>query len=158
MKRAPYLRQGFTLLELLIVVALIAVLATIAIPNLLQSRESANESSAIGALKELNTAESTYRVKFGVFGTLPNMQSAGLVDPVVGGASSSANPKSGYYFTFNSVSSTQYYINANPLAGAGSRAFYTDESGVVMSNSSPSATASSDLAGAPGQGFGSVGQ
>src|SRR5580658_9532059 len=98
--------KGFSLIELLIVVAIILIIAAIAIPNLLRSRIAANQASAVGSLRTLNTAEitysSTYNVGFtGAMGYLmpngtnpnPTSTAAGLIDSVLGGGA-----KSGYSF------------------------------------------------------------
>ncbi len=63
-------RRGFTLIELLIVIAVIAILAAIAIPNLLSSRQAANEASAIGSMRTINSAEATYRARNNGYATL----------------------------------------------------------------------------------------
>lgn len=74
--------RGFSLLELLIVVAIILVIATIAIPNLLRSRQTAHESSAVANLHTINTAEITYTSSSGgIYGTMPQLVAAGLMDP-----------------------------------------------------------------------------
>ena len=73
--------RGFSLLELLIVVAIILIIATIAIPSLLKSRQSANEASAVSNLRLMNTAEVTYAsASQGSYGTISNLVAAGLLD------------------------------------------------------------------------------
>src|SRR3990172_8941694 len=71
----------FSLLELLIVVAIILIIATIAIPSLLRSRQAAQESSAVSQLRTINTAEVTYlSSNAGNFGSVPELITAGLLD------------------------------------------------------------------------------
>src|SRR5437762_8521469 len=73
--------RGFSLLELLIVVAIILIIATIAIPSLLRSRQAANETSAVANLRNLNTAEVGYSsTHAGVFGSVQDLITAGLLD------------------------------------------------------------------------------
>jgi prepilin-type N-terminal cleavage/methylation domain-containing protein len=73
--------KGFSLLELLIVVAIILIIATIAIPSLLRSRQAANESHAVANLRTLNTAEVQYISSHqGSYGGLPELVTAGLLD------------------------------------------------------------------------------
>src|SRR5271156_2543623 len=101
--------KGFSLIELLIVVAIILIIAAIAIPNLLRSRIAANQASAVGSLRTLNTAEITYSSTFNVgftqtllylqppaAGANPTSTAAGLIDSVL-----SAGAKSGYSFTYS---------------------------------------------------------
>src|SRR3954468_5006536 len=102
-------QKGFSLIELLIVVAIILIIAAIAIPNLLRSRIAANESSAVGSMRSINTAQVTYAssypdVGFGanltVLGpasgsTTVTSTNAGLIDNVLGCSATSCN-KSGY--------------------------------------------------------------
>jgi len=73
-------RKGFSLLELLIVVAIILIIATIAIPSLLRSRQAANESAAVGNLRNLNTAQVSYSSTNGTYGSMADLINAGLVD------------------------------------------------------------------------------
>ena len=72
--------RGFSLLELLIVVAIILIIATIAIPSLLRSRQAANESSAVANLRNLNSAQVTYSSTAGYYGTLNQLVAEGLID------------------------------------------------------------------------------
>ena len=86
--------RGFSLLELLIVVAIILIIATIAIPSLLRSRQAANETAAVANLRTVDTAETTYASSnSNYYGTVPQLISAGLLD------SSFTNTKSGYSYT-----------------------------------------------------------
>ena len=87
-------RKGFSLLELLIVVAIILIIATIAIPSLLRSRQAANESSAVANMRNLNTAQVSYSSTHGVYGDIPNLISYRLLDERY--LSSNFN---GYHFT-----------------------------------------------------------
>ena len=72
--------RGFSLLELLIVVAIILIIATIAIPSLLRSRQAANESSAVANTRTINTAEVTYLFGLGNYGAITDLITAGLID------------------------------------------------------------------------------
>jgi prepilin-type N-terminal cleavage/methylation domain-containing protein len=73
--------RGFSLLELLIVVAIIMIIATIAIPSLLRSRQAANESAAVTNLRSINTAQVSYSSSSGgVYGSMADMVNAGLID------------------------------------------------------------------------------
>jgi prepilin-type N-terminal cleavage/methylation domain-containing protein len=141
--------QGFTLVELMIVVAIIAIIAAIAIPNLLRSRMSANEASAVGGIRTISTGQVGFQAAafadgnndgVGDYGTL-----AQLADPDGAGASPSfidstlgAGNKLGYVFTSTPTvgaanTPPSYTCVAVPAAPGktGYRQYFVDESGVI---------------------------
>ena len=149
-------QKGFSLIELLIVVAIILIIAAIAIPNLLRARIAANEASAVSSLRTMNTADITYNSTYGNYspdlssmgpanGNTPTSTDADLLDQVLappGGNTTSS--KSGYVFSYTNGSGT-YSITAQPqsLNQTGVRYFYTDPSGVIRYNVGAAATSSS---------------
>jgi type IV pilus assembly protein PilA len=140
-------KSGFTLIELMIVVAIIAIIAAIAIPNLLRSRMSANEANAIGTLRTISTAEIQYQASgadvdattnVNQFGPLNSLGSTATQIAFLDEALSSAiSPiKSGYTFNVSTATGTAaapaFVGTATPSSSRhGSRSFFVDESGVV---------------------------
>jgi type IV pilus assembly protein PilA len=147
-------QKGFSLIELLIVVAIILIIAAIAIPNLLRSRIAANEASAVGSVRTLTTAQVTYSSTYGTgYTTLAQLGGAAgcvaapatacLIDPVL-----TLGTKSGY--TVTTVPNTGAGTNASPFNGfetngtpfsvsTGTRAFCSDQSGVIRYNTTGAA-------------------
>lgn len=154
--RTKNTQKGFSLIELLIVVAIILIIAAIAIPNLLRSRMAANEASAVGSLRTLNTAAVTYSTTYGI-GYPANLSDLGpaasatstaadLIDSVLAGG-----VKSGYSFTYTAgAADTSGNINTYTLTGepttagtTGQRGFFTDQTGVIRGDADASADVNS---------------
>jgi prepilin-type N-terminal cleavage/methylation domain-containing protein len=123
--------RGFSLLELLIVVAIILIIATIAIPSLLRSRQAANESAAVANLRTINTAQVTYLSSAaGNYGTVSNLMAAGLIDSRFSG------PVSGYSFTVT-ASGSDYTAFALPTSvNSGRYGYFSLPDAVVYYGSS----------------------
>ncbi len=156
------LGKGFSLIELLIVVAIILIISAIAIPNLLRSKISANEASATAAMRTLGTAELTYSSTYnsGFTDTLnrlgppapggtPTVTTADLVDPILAGTvagSTNSFTKSGYTITYTPSgafgSIATFTVNAEPNArgSTGQRSFFVDQSSTIRANSTAVAT------------------
>ena len=148
-------QEGFSLIELLIVVAVILIIAAIAIPNFIHSKMVANESASIANLRNINTANVVYNTTYGVGYSptlaalggnpaVPDATQAGLIDSVL-----SAGSKSGYNYTYAATSTDangnvlSYTVNSDPSTpgSTGDRHFYTDQANVIRQSSTGVASA-----------------
>ena len=164
--------DGFTLVELLIVIAIIGIIAAIAVPAMLRARRTANEAAAIGSLRALNTAESSYAAVAGKGGFSPLL--ATLATPCPSSTSAFISPdlsidpavKSGYTVTVAAsassspgpsdcngvITETAYYTTAVPVSAglSGLRGFASSSSGAIFFD--PTGVAPTEAQMTPGGG------
>ena len=147
--------RGFSLIELLIVVAIILIIAAIAIPNLLRTRIAANQASAVGSLRTIDSSEIIYQSTYNT-GFSPTL--AALGPPASGAATASAagmidsvlaaGTKAGYSFVYSTTAVSgrydTYTLNANPVTvgTTGTNYYYSDQTGTIRQNSTAVASAS----------------
>lgn len=160
--------KGFSLIELLIVIAIILIIAAIAIPNLLRSRMAANQAAAVGSLRVINSSEVSYAASYNIgyafslvylgppaSGLMATSTAAGLIDSVLAGgsggsaATSNQSLKSGYTFTYSAATTATgavdiYGITAVPstYGTTGNVYYFTDQSFVIRQNITGTASSS----------------
>jgi prepilin-type N-terminal cleavage/methylation domain-containing protein len=127
------MRKGFTLIELMIVIAIIAIIAAIAIPNLLSARKSANESRAIGNMRTIYTQQTQENLA-----KAPNLYPLGANV----GYNGSTTVGSYVYCTKSFSGGVVWSVTASPKQGGGTKYFYIDATGIMRFNTSVKATLS----------------
>ena len=157
-------RRGFTLIELMIVLAIISIIAAIGIPSMLSARKQGNEASAIAALKQIATAETIFRERDSEndgnldFGMLSELRSTTLMDTVVG-----SGTKQGYAIqaTYSFLSSEfLWFACANPLVPqlSGDRYFATNPAGALFYTTGANIALDTNSCLLPAAGMGVVGK
>lgn len=148
-------QEGFSLIELLLVVAVIGIIAAIAIPNLIASRRAANEASALATMRIISSSETTYRSTAGggSYGDLADLSSHGMVDSLIAAATiGGGTPKSGYLFSvmqisggFDAQAQPSIHSGASAVSGTGTRSFFINEVGVLYYNTTGAAPTCSSV-------------
>lgn len=151
-------QKGFSLIELLIVVAIILIIAAIAIPNLLRARMQANEASAVASIHAINTAEISFAASYATVGYAASLLALGDggTSPCAGSATAAcylddnlaSGTKSGYLFTYtvdtSNTPSLHYTVNVDPGSRGitGQRSFYSSDANVTRFNTTAAASSS----------------
>jgi prepilin-type N-terminal cleavage/methylation domain-containing protein len=155
MKNRKRNQKGFSLIELLVVVAIILIIAAIAIPNLLQARVAANEASAVASLRTITMAQVSYNDNYPTVGFAPALANLGgtacdapdqngacLIDSLL-----AAGTKNGYTFSSTGIGANpfgQYLSVGLPISGSGNRSFCSTEDGTIHYDPSGAAIADHD--------------
>ncbi len=141
MKKSTSAQQGFSLIELMIVVAIIGIIAAIAVPYLEQARQATKSASAVTSLRTINSAQASFRATNGRYGTLVELGTEKLIaDP-----SLSAGEKSGYTFNIPTSTALNYEAVADPVLDPSNayQHYYIDASAIIRVEVGAAATIAS---------------
>jgi len=147
--------RGFSLIELLVVVAVILIIAAIAIPNFLKAKQAANESATVSSIHAVNTAEIAYSTSCPSLGFSSSLVELNTSVVCVSGTNQidstlAAGTKSGYVYTYTPGATSPvltYDLHVDPLTRGvtGTRSFYSSEVSVTHYNQSAAATVNDNV-------------
>lgn len=137
--------SGFSLVELLIVMAIILVIVGIAVPHVLKARRNANETSAVASMRTISTSQLAYRISHGTYVNMDTLRTENLIDEVL-----AAGTKSGYKFdtAVGSTPSMEFTVTGEPLmstgyTATGNRFYFVNQDQVIRFNLGSAANANS---------------
>lgn len=135
---------GFSLIELMFVMTIIGIVVGIAVPSIIEATKSGTEAAVVQTLRTLTTAQTSYRLRFGTFGVIADIDASRFVAGFEG-----SNVKHGYIFTSaNPPTNSTWSFNADPVTPGlnGDRSFHVDESGVIhFTEGGPATSADSPI-------------
>jgi type IV pilus assembly protein PilA len=142
MKNHPTSQRGFSLIELLIVVAIIGIIAAIAIPYLESARQATKSASAINSMRTINSSQASYRSATGRYGTLIELGNGNYIADT----SLRGGQKSGYTFNISSATNLDYEAVADPVMDPSNvfQHYYINASGIIRIEVGAAATATSN--------------
>ena len=141
MKKKPTSQSGFSLIELLIVVAIIGIIAAIAVPYLEQARQASKSASAVNSMRTINSSQASYRSATGRYGTLVELGSGNYIAD----SSLSSGEKSGYTFSVANATTLNYQAIADPVLDPTGvfQHYFVDASGIIRVEVGATATSTS---------------
>ncbi|HEY0379607.1 MAG TPA: prepilin-type N-terminal cleavage/methylation domain-containing protein [Pyrinomonadaceae bacterium] len=141
MKKSSFAQQGFSLIELMIVVAIIGIIAAVAVPYLEQARQATKSASAVTSLRTINSAQASFRATNGRYGSLAELGT----DKLIADPSLSAGEKSGYTFDIPTSTALNYEAVADPVLDPSNayQHYYIDASAIIRVEVGAAATLAS---------------